>query len=44
MVEATKRSDGYLIGQDITVMWCVGHLLETASPEHYHENYKKWAL
>lgn len=41
---ATGRGDGCLIGNGITVTWCVGHLLETAPPETYDEAYKKWAL
>lgn len=44
VVGATTRGEGCLTGQGITVTWCVGHLLETAPPEHYDENYKKWAL
>lgn len=41
---ATKRGDGCLQGQGVTVTWCVGHLLETAPPEHYDEAYKRWSL
>lgn len=41
---ATKRGDGCLIGQGITVTWCIGHLLETAPPDAYDESYKKWSL
>lgn len=26
------------------VSWCIGHLLEQATPEIYDERYKKWAL
>ncbi|MBI0006464.1 DNA topoisomerase III [Gilliamella sp. W8126] len=26
------------------VSWCIGHLLEQATPEVYDERYKKWAL
>ena len=44
IVGATQRGEGCLTGQGVTVTWCVGHLLETAPPEQYHENYKKWAL
>ncbi len=44
IVGATKRGNGCLIGQGITVTWCVGHLLETAPPEAYDTAYKKWTL
>jgi len=41
---ATRRSDGCLIGTGTTVTWCIGHLLETASPEAYGEQFKSWSL
>ncbi|MBS9441252.1 DNA topoisomerase III [Photorhabdus heterorhabditis] len=36
---ATKRGQGYLTGPGVTVTWAIGHLLETASPEVYGEQY-----
>ncbi|MGY2146737.1 DNA topoisomerase III [Pseudomonas azotoformans] len=41
---ATRRGDGCLIGTDSTVTWCIGHLLETAPPEAYGDQYKSWSL
>lgn len=41
---ATRRGDGCLIGQDITVTWGFGHLLEMDPPESYDPVYKKWRL
>ncbi|NAO28876.1 DNA topoisomerase III [Pseudomonas syringae pv. dysoxyli] len=41
---ATRRSDGCLLGADVTVTWCIGHLLEAAPPEAYGEQYKRWSL
>ncbi|CAK7032656.1 DNA topoisomerase III [Saezia sanguinis] len=41
---ATQRSDGCIVGQGVTVTWCIGHLLETAPPESYGEQFKKWSL
>ncbi len=41
---ATQRSDGCLIGRETTVTWCIGHLLETAAPEAYGEQFKSWSL
>lgn len=41
---ASRRSDGCLIGPEATVTWCIGHLLETAPPEAYGDQYKSWSL
>jgi DNA topoisomerase III len=41
---ATRRGDGCLIGTETTVTWCIGHLLETASPEAYGGQFKSWSL
>lgn len=43
VLQASRRGDGCLQGQNITVTWCVGHLLETAPPETYGD-YKRWSL
>ncbi len=42
VIGATKREDGYLEGNGYIVSWCVGHLVELASPEVYNEKYEKW--
>ncbi|MED7666703.1 DNA topoisomerase III [Pseudomonas moraviensis subsp. stanleyae] len=44
ILRAIRRGDGCLIGPDSTVTWCVGHLLETAPPEAYGEQFKSWSL
>lgn len=41
---ARERGDGYYSGSGITVTWCIGHLLETAPPEAYGEQYKRWSI
>lgn len=41
---ASRRGDGCLIGTDLTVTWCIGHLLETAPPEAYGIQHKHWSL
>ncbi|WP_324745656.1 DNA topoisomerase III [Pseudomonas veronii] len=41
---ASRRGDGCLIGRGTTVTWCIGHLLETAPPEAYRDQYKTWSL
>ena len=42
VIGAEKREDGYLVGNGYLVSWCVGHLVELASPESYDERYEKW--
>lgn len=44
ILDATKRGDGFVAGNGVTVTWCIGHLLEAAPPEAYDPAYKKWAL
>ena len=41
---ASRRGDGCWVGGDITVTWCIGHLLETAPPDAYDARYKRWVL
>src|SRR3979490_2506738 len=41
---ANRRGDGCWLGANVTVTWCIGHLLETAPPEPYDPRYKRWAL
>ncbi|HGL6669405.1 TPA: DNA topoisomerase III [Klebsiella quasipneumoniae] len=42
---ATRRGDGFLTGSGVTVTWAVGHLLETAPPEAYGQQFgKPWSL
>lgn len=41
----TKRGDGFISGPGETVTWAVGHLLETAPPEAYGQQYgKPWSI
>ena len=37
-----RSKDGYLESEEAIVTWCVGHLVELASPESYDEKYEKW--
>lgn len=41
---ATKRGQGCFTGPDLTVTFCIGHLMENAAPEDYGDQYKKWSL
>ncbi|OSM94137.1 toprim domain-containing protein [Lonsdalea populi] len=38
---ATQKSHGCIIGNQITVTWGFGHLLEMEPPERYDAKYKK---
>ncbi len=40
----TQRGNGCLTGSNITVTWCIGHLVEAAPPETYGEQYKRWSI
>lgn len=45
VLEVNKRAEGYLHdGQDKTVTWAFGHLLEMFMPDDYDERYKSWSL
>ncbi|WP_439859773.1 DNA topoisomerase III [Pseudomonas sp. MBLB4136] len=41
---ANRRGDGCWLGANLTVTWCIGHLLETAPPDAYDARYKRWNL
>jgi len=41
---ASRRGEGCWLGADVTVTWCIGHLLETAPPDAYDPRYKRWVL
>lgn len=41
---ATRRGNGCLLGDDVTVTWAVGHLLEQAPPDAYDPALKRWSL
>lgn len=41
---ATRDGGGCLLGDGVTVTWCIGHLLEMAPPESYDAAFKTWDL
>jgi DNA topoisomerase III len=41
---ASRRGDGCWLGSNVTVTWCIGHLLEAAPPDAYDARYKRWVL
>ena len=44
VIGATGRQNGYYEGGGYIVSWCVGHLIQMASPSAYDEKYGKWRL
>jgi DNA topoisomerase-3 len=43
VIGANARKDGYREGGGYLVSWCLGHLVELAQPDSYHEEWKKWS-
>ena len=43
VIGAKERCDGFLKGNGYIVSWCVGHLVELATPEKYDEGLKHWS-
>ncbi|MCI6004325.1 MAG: DNA topoisomerase 3 [Blautia sp.] len=39
---ADGRKNGYLESRNCVVSWCLGHLAEYASPQHYDTKYENW--
>lgn len=42
VIGATEKKDGYLEGNGYVVSWCIGHLVELATPEQYDARYENW--
>ena len=43
-IGARQRRDGFYEGGGNVVTWCIGHLVETAPPDAYDPELKKWSL
>lgn len=41
---ANQRGNGCLTGSGVTITWCIGHLVEAASPEAYDAQLKHWRI
>ncbi|MCP4042561.1 MAG: DNA topoisomerase III [Gammaproteobacteria bacterium] len=41
---ASRRQDGCLTGDGVTVTWCFGHMLEMVPPDAYDPALKRWSL
>ena len=44
IVGAHQRGAGFFSGPNLSVTWCIGHLIEAAAPEVYGEKYKHWSI
>ena len=44
VIGARTRKNGYYEGNGYIVSWCVGHLIQMASPERHDEKWKKWTI
>ncbi len=44
VIGATRRGEGCFTGAEVTVTWCIGHLVEAAAPEGYGSQYRSWSL
>jgi DNA topoisomerase-3 len=44
VIGANNKCNGYCKGNDYIVTWCVGHLIESATPEDYNPDLKEWSL
>lgn len=42
VIGAKSSKDGYMEGNGYIVSWCLGHLVELATPDTYDESYKSW--
>lgn len=42
VIGADEKKDGYMEGNGYLVSWCIGHLVELATPDLYDESYAKW--
>ena len=40
VIGANQRGDGYMEGNSYLVSWCVGHLVELASPDRHSKDRK----
>lgn len=39
---AAEKHNGYIQGNGYTVSWCIGHLVQLATPDAYGKQYAKW--
>ena len=39
---ARKKEEGCWVGEGVWVSWCLGHLVELATPGEHDERWKSW--
>lgn len=44
VIGAKDKQDGYCKGNGYIVTWCIGHLIEGATPEEYDSAFAEWSL
>ncbi|WP_373455592.1 hypothetical protein [Urinicoccus massiliensis] len=44
VIGARTRKNGYYEGNGYIVSWCVGHLIQMASPDKIDKKWKKWTI
>lgn len=44
VLHCTKKTPGYIEGNDYIVTWGLGHLVTLADPEDYDTKYKEWKM
>lgn len=42
VLNSNERKDGFFIGNNYIISWCVGHLVGLATADSYDEKYSKW--
>ena len=42
VIGTQKREEGFLVGKDCIVSWCLGHLAEYVAPDAYDEKFSRW--
>lgn len=42
VLDTQTAKDGYIVGKEYIVSWCLGHLIGLSSPEAYDEKYSVW--
>ncbi len=43
-VKSKVKNDGYIENEKYVITWCIGAMLEIASPDEMDEKYKKWNI
>ncbi|MDD2647268.1 MAG: DNA topoisomerase 3 [Eubacteriales bacterium] len=44
VLKCRERGEGFIKGEEYTVTWAVGHLVQQVEPDELDEKYKKWRM